>query len=129
MTKYTKRGIPLVRNNETMTEAQFWGMFRNALRRLTMLWKPGNAYLKSIRRDRQSENKRIKFEYPCEHCFKWFRREDIELDHKIECGSLRSFEELAKWCSRAFIEVDGGWQSLCSTCHRIKTNQGISNVE
>lgn len=122
MTKYTKRGMPLVRNCETQTEAQFWAMFRNALRKLTMYWKPGNAYLKDIRRPNQGENKKLRFEYPCEQCQHWFRREDVELDHKVECGEINSWQTLAQWGERAFIEKDQGWQCLCSTCHRIKTN-------
>lgn len=123
MTKFSKRGVPLIRNHETMTEAQFWSMFRNALRKLTMHWKPGHMYLRSIRRDSQSENKRQKFEYPCEHCKQWFRVDEIELDHKAGCGSLNSWETLAIWCERAFIEIDGGWSCLCCSCHQIKTNE------
>lgn len=123
MPKFTKRGVPLVRNNETLTEAQFWSMFRQAMRKLTMHWKPGTAYLNSLRRENQSDNKKLKFEYPCEHCKQWLRRDEIELDHVVECGSLSSWQELATWCERAFIEIDGGWQALCAECHRIKSNK------
>lgn len=131
MAKFTKRGVPLTRNDETMTESQFFNMFRQAFRKLTMQWKGGTAYLKEVRRENQSDNKRLKFEYPCERCKKWFKRDEIELDHIKPCGGISSFEDLGIWASRAFIEKDGGWQSLCVSCHQIKTNEdrGLSDEE
>jgi hypothetical protein len=122
MAKRTKRGVLLTRNSETMTESQFFSMFRQALRRLTLRWRPRTDYLNALRRPNQSDNKRIKFEYPCEKCRNWFKRADIELDHITECGSIRTFADIGIWCSRAFIEKDGGWMLLCKTCHLAKTH-------
>ncbi len=121
MFKFSKRGVPLTRNNETMTEAQFWAWIKQALRRLTMQWKPGTAYLKDIRRPYVGPNKHQKYEYPCEHCNQWFSIKEVEKDHIIECGAFGSWEEVAIWGSRAFIEKHCGWACLCKPCHLKKS--------
>lgn len=129
MTKYTKRGVPLTRNAETMTESQFFNMLRQAIRKLTMRWKPGQEYLKRFKRDNKSDNKRLKYEYMCEKCLSWLPRKDIELDHVTPCGSLTCFEDLVEFCRKAFIEVDGGWRVLCKSCHLVKTLKERSTDE
>lgn len=127
MVKYTKKGIPLTRNAETMTESQFFGMLRQALRKLSIRWKPGQTYLQRFKRDSQSDNKRLKFEYMCEHCENWFPRKEVELDHIIPCGTLTCFADLPEFCRKMFIEEDGGWQVLCLACHLTKTIEDRRN--
>lgn len=117
----------MTRNAETMTEAQFFSMLRQAIRKLTMRWKPGQEYLKRFRRANKSDNKRLKYEYMCEACNNWLPRTEVELDHIVPCGSLTCFEDLVEFCRRAFIEEDGGWQVLCKTCHLTKTKEDKEN--
>lgn len=104
------------RNAGTLTEAAFWNMFKNALRKLSMFWKSGEEYLKSIRRKGEKV-----FEYPCNVCGNWFPRKEVEKDHIIPCGGIKSFEDIGKVAERMFIEKDGGWQCLCKPCHKIRT--------
>lgn len=119
--KYTKRGIPLTRNAETMTEAAFFSWLRSALRRLSIKWKPRTEFLKSVRRAYDGPNKKIKWQYPCNKCKEWFIMKDIEVDHITPVGSLKSFSDLGGFCDRLFIEKDG-YQILCKRrCHKEKT--------
>lgn len=111
-----------VRCSGTMTEAGFFSWVVSHLRGLSKLWKPRDDYLKSVRRVYQGKDKRIKFEYPCMKCGKWFVRKEIQADHTVPCGVFRTFSDAPGWLERYFVEKDG-WTSLCKPCHRIKTNE------
>ncbi len=49
-------------------------------------------------------------------------RKNIQADHVIECGSLRSFEDLPGFVERLLCEVDG-LRLLCEMCHQERTNE------
>lgn len=113
------------RNNGTMTEAEFWGMIRSALRRRSMFWKPILQTKLDARRDSQSTtNKRIKYEYQCSKCSNWFPDKEIEVDHYEQPGSLRNSDDLKGFVERLFCEKEG-FRILCETCHRENTNLQI----
>jgi hypothetical protein len=103
----------------TLTEAGFFGLIRSALRRLSIRWKPRTEYLNSVRRPKANGG-RSKFEYPCELCKKWFIRAAIEVDHRIPCGSLRSYEDIGPFVQRLLCEKDG-FRILCKPCHLAHT--------
>lgn len=118
--KYSKRGVPLTRNSETMTEAQFFSMIRSHARRLSIKWRPRNDILKENRRPYIGPSKIRKWEYSCSMCNYWFNKTDIEVDHIVECGSIRSFEDIGPFYERLLIEKDG-YVVLCKSCHLVKT--------
>lgn len=118
---YTSKGAELVRASYTKTESEFWSFIRSALRSASKWWKPKLDYLERHKRKYTGENKRIKHEYQCEKCRKWFVRAKIAVDHIIPCGTLRNYDDVAPFISRLFIEVNGGWQLLCKECHLVKT--------
>jgi len=109
------------RNGGRWTDAKYKATIKNALRKLSMYWRTGDDYLATIRRVKTEASGlgRHKFEYPCELCQKWFRRESIELDHKVPVGSADDWQGVI---DRMFCEIDG-WNSLCVVCHVNKTNQ------
>lgn len=117
-----KPRVPRTRNHGTMTEAAFFGMLREALRRRSMFWKPVAAAKKLYRRKNTGPNKRQKFEYYCHGCKNWFAEKDIEVDHIISPGSLKSFADLSTFAERLFCEVDG-LQTLCKDCNRDKLHK------
>ncbi len=114
--------VSKTRNGGTMTDAAFFNMLLKKLRDLSMWWKPGELYLRSVRRKNTSGVGKHQYEYPCESCGQWFRREEVEKDHKIPVGKVRTFKELGEATERMFIEIDGGWQCLCIPCHVYKSN-------
>lgn len=99
-----------------MTEAAFFSWIRSHIRRLSLKWRPRSEFLKEQRRESQSDNKRVKWEYQCEECKDWFKLKDIEVDHKIECGSIRSFTDIGGFYERMLCEKDG-FRCLCRGCH------------
>lgn len=113
--------VEKTRGSGTFTESGFWGMIRAALRQKSRWWKPIKDAKEAARRPYKGENKRIKWEYQCAHCKNWFPEKEIEVDHKIEAGSLRSGEDVQGFIERLFCERDG-LQVLCKhTCHKEKT--------
>ena len=113
----------LSRNGNTMTESQYFSKIRSVLRSGFRYWKPMQLALEAASRPSQSTNKRIKKEYQCNHCKKWYKRLDVEIDHKIECGSLITYEDIVPFIQRLTPENINAFQILCKPCHKIKTNE------
>ena len=109
-------------NAGTQTKAAFFGMLKNALRRLSMYWKPIALCKLNARRAYKGPNKRRKWEYQCAECKNYFPGEKISVDHIIPVGSLGSFEDIEGVVKRLFVEVDQ-LQCLCSGCHDIKSQK------
>jgi hypothetical protein len=120
-----KRGKPrlLCRNMETMTESEFWGMFKSMLRSGTKYWKPKLEYLNSKSRPYKGTNKRIKTEYQCEACNQWYVRAKIEVNHKVPVGGIASFEDIGIVAKKLYLETLVGWEVLCKECHLLCTKQ------
>jgi 5-methylcytosine-specific restriction endonuclease McrA len=111
----------LSRNGGTMTESQYFSKIRSILRSGFRYWKPMQLTLEAASRPSQSLNKRIKKEYQCAKCKKWHKRADVEIDHKEECGSLSSYEDIVPFIQRLTKENIDAYQILCKPCHKLKT--------
>lgn len=60
--------------------------------------------------------------YRCAKCGGDFPRKEVEIDHIVECGSLRSFDDLPGFVQRLFVEKEG-FAILCKeNCHHRKTH-------
>jgi hypothetical protein len=81
-----------------------------------MHWKPIQATKAAARRESQSANKRLKWEYQCAMCTGWYPGSDVEVDHIEGAGSLRSGADLHKFVERLFCEQDK-LRVLCNSCH------------
>lgn len=72
------------------------------------------------KRKYQGDNKRQKFEYHCQECNGWFPQKEVQVDHVIPVGTLKSFDDLPAFCEKLFVGVDK-LRRLCLTCHAVKT--------
>ena len=120
MTRKTKEKP---RNSGTMTESAFWGWIRSALRNRSVYWKPKQECLQKAKRKNQSANKRLKWEYQCNICKKWFPQKEVEVDHIIECGSFNR-ETAGEFINNLFCEIDN-LQAICKNCHKKKTHDNV----
>lgn len=77
----------------------------------------------AARRPNQSDNKRLKWEYQCNHCKQWFPEKEIQVDHVIECGSLKSADDLVGFLERLTPEDVNAYQVLCKPCHKARTQE------
>ena len=120
MVKIKKVTTPKTRNAGTLTESAFWSFIRSSLRQKSRFWKPITQCKMKSRRAYKGPLKRQKFEYQCKECSNWFPDKQINVDHIIPAGTLRSANDLPGFVERLFCEVDN-LQVLCETCHNKKT--------
>lgn len=119
--KPKKEKVPRTRASGTMTESAFWSWIRSALRQKTRWWKPIADVKKASRRAYNGNNKRQKFEYQCVICKEWFPDKQVEADHIVPAGSLKSSDDLKGFVERLFCEAEG-LRVLCKDCHYKITN-------
>ena len=100
----------------TWSRARYFGFIRSGLRRMSVRWRPKNDALADARRPNQSDNKRLKWEFQCAECWKWFPRKAVNVHHKVPCGELRAFTDLPRFVERLFCEKDG-FIILCDKHH------------
>ena len=84
---------------------------RSSLRRIWVYYKPRVAAKKLA--ERTVKGKRHKYEYQCASCNNWFKSKEVEVNHKIPAGSLKSFQDLPDFCERLFCEEPEGYTVLC----------------
>lgn len=120
---YTKRGVELTRNAQTETESEHMGKIRSALRNASKYWKPATAALQEAHRPYTGSNKRIKHEYRCAHCLKWYVRSLVEVNHVAPCGSLKAYKDVPTFLKRLFCEDVKGYNVLCKVCHQLVTKE------
>ena len=114
------------RNAGTQSEAAYWGSVRSALRRAYRYWKPATQAKMASRRKYEGSNKRQKWEYLCAYCDKWFMDKEVQIDHIVPVGSLKSGDDLKGWLER--LTPEEGFQVLCKPCHQDKTNEERGKV-
>ena len=70
----------------------------------------------------EGPNKRQKWEYVCAKCGWTYKATEVQIDHIIPCGTLKSYDDLPGFVERLFCEVEG-FQVLCKPCHQEITNE------
>lgn len=115
------RRVERTRNYGKLTEAQYWGKVRNALRKAFAAWEPASQSVKQARRPYKGPNRRQKFEVQCAHCQEWFAMKEIARDHIEPVGSLKCLADLAPFLQRLTPEDVAAFQPLCEPCHHTKT--------
>lgn len=117
--------VPRTRAAGTMTEAQYWGKVRSALRNTFSRWKPAQLALKMAENGKRINPKtgREKKVYRCAFCLQSDFVELMQIDHIERCGSLKSPEDIAPFLERLTCEDVSKFQVLHKECHQIKTNK------
>lgn len=116
------RRVERTRAGSEWTEARYWSFVRSALRQASRRYPPiARLALDAVKRPNESSNKRMKWEYQCAECGDWFPRKEVQVDHIIACGSLKTYEDLPGFVERLFCEPND-LAVLCRKCHQDKTN-------
>lgn len=69
------------------------------------------------RRKYDGPNKRRKWEYQCETCKCWFPDKEVEVHHRVPCGTLTCPGDLSDFVTKLFCEKDG-YKVCCKPCHK-----------
>lgn len=107
-------------NGGRWSRARFFGFIRSQLRLASRKWPPRIAAKNAARRPYVGENVRQKWEYKCAYCGRWFKGDDVEVDHIEPAGSLKCYDDLPGFVSRLFCEAEL-LQLLCKDCHGVRT--------
>ena len=125
--KIRKQRVPRTRNAGTFTESQYFSKIRAVLRNGFRYYKPMYVALELASRPSQSLNKRIKKEYKCSQCLKWYKRAAVEIHHTEECGSLNSYEDIVPFIKRLTKEDPSAYQIVCVPCHKKLTKKYLKS--
>ena len=109
---------PKTRNAGTMTEAAYFNLIRQSLRRGFMYWRPLQEAKKANRRKNIGEG-RHKYIYTCASCSGEFMDKEVQVDHIEPLGSLRSLSDIIPFIER--LSAEEGYQILCRGCHLDKS--------
>ena len=126
---------PPFENYPTWSTARFWGFIRSALRQAFNRYPVKYAVIKDAAVDtetgevyktgrRAGQEKTVKM-YECSQCKQLWRQKDVQIDHIVPAGSLKSFDDLGPFAERLFCGAEG-LQIMCKDCHATKT-KGESN--
>ena len=100
------------------SDAKFWSFVRSGLRRKWIMWPPRFEALKKARRP--IIGKRHKWEVKCSKCKKWCLQKNVQVDHIVPVGTLKSYSHLDSFVRKLFVPVEK-LRILCKTCHLKKT--------
>ncbi len=125
--KIRKLKAPKIRGAGKYTESEYFQRIRNGLRKAFQWWPPMQLALKKASRPSQSANKRLRIEYQCAHCKKWFSRKGVQIDHVEECGSLRVYDDIVPFLKRLTKENVDAYQILCKKDHKVKTKKYLKD--
>ncbi|HEY8361785.1 MAG TPA: HNH endonuclease signature motif containing protein [Tissierellaceae bacterium] len=121
--KKPRKGVKRTRNLGTLTESEYFSKIRSSLRRAFRYWLPAMEALKLASRPYVGPNKLQKKEYQCAECKKWFKQTEVEVDHIIPVGSLKSYDDIVPFLKRLTPEDVSCFAVMCKPCHQIKTNK------
>ena len=105
-----------------LTEAGYWGLLRGALRRQSMYWKVRGDCLDAAKVPYTGDNKRRRVSFVCAICKERFKRDDVQVDHIVPAGSLKTYDDVKGFVERLLCEIDN-LQVLCKPCHNVKTKE------
>ncbi len=122
----------------TWTQAKFFGFLRSGLREKFNRWPPKYEVIKEaaetvLAKDEHGNRvvyktgkkagdfKTIKM-YKCAECKQLFKQKEVQVDHIMPAGTLKSFEDLGKFAENLFVGT-GQLQVMCKPCHESKTQQ------
>lgn len=105
------------------TESFIISRIRATLRRLSMQMPAVRQAKLNARRVYRGPNPRLRYEYQCAHCKDWFPEKEVQVDHTVPAGAMKSFDDVGPFARRLlFCSVDD-LAVLCKEDHKTKTNQ------
>ena len=123
---------PPFKHYPAWSTAKFWGFIRSGLREKFNRYPVKYEVIKAAAKDietgevykggkKEGQAKTVKM-YKCVGCEVMHRATEIQVDHKVPAGSLKSFDDLKGFAERLFCGPEG-LQIMCKVCHKTKTKE------
>ncbi len=122
--KYDKK--PHLQSDLWKTESEWWAWLRGKSRQIWSDYPPRMDF----KRSRLVPNfdgsgvtsKRVKSVGQCQICNGWFANSSLQVDHKIQAGSIGgSWEGYFNWVYDLLADKDN-MQLVCVPCHKVKSH-------
>lgn len=124
LSKLNEDGTP----KKLLTESQIMGIIRGAIREKWMYAPNKLAYLMMGVVPDDDPNTRRRWKVQCEECEKWFKKDEVQVDHEDGENSLKTPEDVFPFydsiCNIGFDSMN----RLCEDCHSIKTFKERYNI-
>lgn len=123
-----KKTTKKTKQPDEWTEKKILVWLRSAMRSASRRYPPLYAALAAAKEPYnvpstdKAYNARQKYSYRCAECDGLFSGKEVAIDHRIDCGSLLSWDDLPGFASRLFCQ-QGDLDILCHDCHSVKTMQ------
>lgn len=122
-----KPRVERTRNASTETQSMHMSKIRSALRNISRWWKPFSVALKQASHTTFS-GKVKRVVYQCAVCNKLHSRKNVEVNHIIPVGSLKTYSDLPGFCERLFVENIDLLEVVCKECHAGITSEQRKKV-
>jgi 5-methylcytosine-specific restriction endonuclease McrA len=118
-----KKTPPFV-NYPAWTTSRFFTFLRSALRQAWNRYPPKYEALRRAETGRKTNpaTGKLAKHYLCAECKREFVAKEVQVDHKIDAGTLKSFEDVELFVRNLFCSVED-LAVLCKQCHHNKTHK------
>jgi hypothetical protein len=99
---------------------EFFTWLRSGLRGLSRKHTPIYEALAAAKRPYFGNNPRQKICYLCAKCQNTFSSKEVAVDHRLDAGALKSWDDISGFMQRLFCGREG-LDILCHDCHDCKT--------
>lgn len=106
----------------------FFTWLRSQLRKISRRHPPIYEALAKAKVKYVGNNPRQKYAYICAKCGGSFSAKEVSVDHIVDCGTLKSWDDVQEFMQRLFCSADE-LQVLCHPDHDIKTYMAKHNVD
>jgi hypothetical protein len=96
-------------------------MVRSALRQAWFIAPAKLAFMEMGVVPDLDPSTRTKWKTQCQHCEEWFKKDELECDHKKGEHSFREVEDFSSYFDNILDVVWADLQRLCAPCHGVKT--------
>lgn len=103
-------------------EKQYLNWLRSGLRRVWNKHPIKLGLLQSRRIRMKNDAGKMIWHYQCEHCKKFHKAANIEVNHKHTVGNL-TFDNFGEFASRMLLVSEKDLELLCHKCHGLVTYQ------
>ena len=105
----------------------FFVWLRSSLRKISQRHPPIYSALAAAKRPYTGDNPRQRVCFECAKCKGLFSSKQVAVDHRTDCGSLKSWDDVQGFMERLFCGEEG-LDVLCSECHDKKSYMTKHNV-
>ena len=111
-------------NHTGWTRAKFFGFLRSNLRLAWNKYPPKYEALKDafVGRKTNEDTGKLAKHYKCAKCRGEFPAKKVQVDHKIEVGTLKHWSDIEGFARRLFCSKDD-LRVVCKECHQKITNK------